>query len=328
MNVNDTRRELSMNDDKGRRQVDISIVIPLKDEEESLEELCGRLIKVLDGVGKSYELIFIDDGSTDGSFQILEKLHGQDTRIKVVQFRANFGKATALQAGFDVACGDIVFTMDADLQDDPKEIPLFLAKLDEGYDLVSGWKKKRQDPLTKILPSKLFNRVTALVSGIPLHDFNCGFKAYRREVLEHIELYGEIYRYIPVLVGWKGFKVSEITVEHHRRKYGKSKYGYGRLAKGFFDLLTILLITKYAKRPLHVFGTLGILCEFIGGLTLTYLTILWFMGNPIGNRPLLLFGVLCVLFGIQVISIGLVSEMVAKIDHRFEKGSVILKRLP
>ena len=309
-------------------KTDISIVVPLYNEEGSLEELHQRTTEVLQGMSVSYEIIFVDDGSNDQSYPIIKRLHETDAHVRVISFRRNFGKAAALNAGFEASEGEIVITMDADLQDDPTEIPNFVAEIKNGKDLVSGWKKKRYDPLNKRLPSKLFNKVTCAMAGVKLHDFNCGFKAYRRELLDHIDLYGELHRYIPALAVWKGFKVGEIVVHHHARKFGKSKYGYERMLKGLFDIVTIYFTRKYGKSPLHVFGKLGIWFGFIGVCALGYLTVLWFMGQrPIGNRPLLFFGMLSVLFGMQLVVFGLIHEMLVKIENRFDKGYVIRKIL-
>jgi glycosyltransferase involved in cell wall biosynthesis len=231
--------------------------------------------------------------------------------VGVVHFRRNFGKAAALDAGFRRARGQIIFTMDADLQDDPNEIPNFLAKLEEGNDVVSGWKKKRNDPLGKTLPSKLFNFTVSRASGLRLKDFNCGFKAYRSEAVQGLGLYGELHRYIPVLVHFRGFRVAEIAVVHHPRTSGSSKYGVERLVKGFFDLLTVLLITRYRTRPLHLFGGVGLVFALIGFSCLAYLTVIWFLGHRIGTRPLLSFGVLMVLVGVQLVSTGLLGEMIS-----------------
>ena len=304
--------------------IDLSIVIPTLNEEGSLEELHRQITEVVSTMNLKYEIIFIDDGSTDQSPDILQRLHDQDAHVKVIYFRRNFGKAAALNAGFEATKGNIVITMDADLQDDPSEIPQFIDAINSGMDLVSGWKKKRYDPLSKRLPSKLFNWTTCSVAGIKLHDFNCGFKAYRRELLDHIELYGELHRYIPALASWKGFRIGEVVVKHHPRKFGKSKYGYERLLKGLFDIVTIYFTRKYGKRPLHVFGKLGIWCALVGFASLIYLVVLWFMGHrPIGDRPLLLFGMLSILFGMQLIVFGLINEMLVKIENRFDKGYVI-----
>jgi glycosyltransferase involved in cell wall biosynthesis len=289
----------------------ISIVIPLKDEESSLSLLNDKLVSVLNNENTPYELIFIDDGSTDGSWTILEMLTNKyPDKIKAIKFRKNFGKACALTAGFSEACGDIVLTMDADLQDDPEEIPNFLRKLDEGYDLVSGWKEKRDDPISKTFPSKIFNKVTGWLSGLKLHDFNCGFKAYKKEVLGHIQIYGELHRYIPVLAHDLGYKVAELPVKHHPRKYGRSKYGIERYIRGFLDLLTVLTITKFFQRPGHFFGGLGVFFGVAGLSCMSYLVILWFIGvRPIGTRPLFFFSMLALILSFQLISLGLLAEL-------------------
>jgi len=221
---------------KQSNSINLSMVIPLFNEEESIGILYKKLVEVLEKIDKSFELIFVDDGSTDNSADIINTIHQQDGKVKVIKFNTNMGKAKALSRGFEIAIGEIVFTMDADLQDDPEEIPNFLAKLDEGFDLVSGWKKKRHDPLEKRIPSKLFNKTVSLVTGLNLHDFNCGFKAYKREILDEIEVYGDLHRYIPALAHWQGYRVGEIPVQHHAREFGKSKYGWERYFRGFFDL--------------------------------------------------------------------------------------------
>jgi glycosyltransferase involved in cell wall biosynthesis len=296
----------------------VTIVVPFLNEEGSLSALYEKLREVLDRAVDGWEILFVDDGSTDAGPRIVDELIRADSRVGVVQFRRNFGKAAALDAGFRRARGRVVITMDADLQDDPEEIPNFLAKLDEGYDLVSGWKKKRLDPLGKTLPSKVFNFVVGRVSGIRLNDFNCGFKAYRKEAVEGLDLYGELHRYVPVLVHWRGFAVTQIPVVHHPRTSGVSKYGVERMLKGLFDLLTVLLITRYRTRPLHLFGTAGVFTATVGLACLAYLSVGWFLGRSIGARPLLILGVLMVLVGIQLISTGLLGEMigVTQVKHR------------
>lgn len=298
----------------------LSFIIPVLNEADNLPIFYSKLREILESHSLTSEIIFIDDGSDDNSYNILKELHVNDSRIKVIQFRKNFGKAAAISAGFERARGEVIITMDADLQDNPKEIPRFLEKIAEGYDLVSGWKKKRFDPLSKTLPSKLFNRVVSFVTRVNLHDMNCGFKAYRAEVIKDINLYGELHRFIPVLVAWQGFKIGEIEVEHSKRSFGKSKYGIERFTKGFFDLFTVMMLTKYAKRPLHFFGTTGLLFSGIGFLLLSYLSILWFVGlGPIGNRPLLIFSVLLIILGIQIATTGLIGELLTRAFH--EKGS-------
>lgn len=289
----------------------ISVVIPLYNEEESLEPLYYELTAVLEAIGHGYEIVFVNDGSTDGSATVLARLCDKDQRVRVLHFRRNFGKAAALTEGFKEADGDIIITLDADLQDDPKEIPHFLEKLSEGYDLVTGWKVKRLDPRSKTIPSKLFNKVASLTTGVHLHDFNCGFKAYRREVIENVDIYGELHRYIPALAYGNGFKVAEIGINHRARKYGKSKYGMARFTRGLLDLLTVLFITRYTKKPLHLFGSLG-LGLFLTGLVINgYLALVWIGGESIGRRPLLMLGVLFMILGVQFVSHGLLAEMIA-----------------
>lgn len=294
----------------------LSLVIPVFNEEEALPHLYSALNSIL-GHDKYCEMLFIDDGSRDGSLEVLHLLEQQDPRVRVIAFRRNFGKAAALDCGFKEARGKVIITMDADLQDAPEEIPNFLSKLKEGYDLVSGWKYHRYDPLSKTLPSRLFNRVTAAFSGIDLHDFNCGFKAYRREVVRELDLYGELHRYIPVLAHWRGFKVAEIKVKHNPRLYGISKYGWERFARGFFDLLTVTLLTRYIRRPLHFFGSIGAGLFSLGLLVNIYMSVLWITGHrPIGTRPLLLLGILLLMVGIQFISTGLLGELLTNSNRR------------
>lgn len=292
------------------KQLDFSVVIPLLNEAESLRPLYEKLNQILPSLGK-YELIFVDDGSTDNSFSILTELHAQDQNVKVIQLRRNFGKSDALAAGFNQAKGKIVVTLDADLQDDPSEIPALINKLKDGFDLVSGWKYERKDALPKRMASRIFNKVASVLTGIPIHDFNCGLKAYKVEVVRDIQLYGELHRYIPALAYWKGYKVGEVKVKHHPRKYGKSKFGMERYLRGFFDLFTVIFLTKYTRRPLHLFGILGLLSLVIGFVINAYLSIIWFMGQSIGHRPLLMLGVLLMVMGVQFISIGLLGEMIA-----------------
>lgn len=317
-----------MNRNMESNNIQISIVIPLVNEEATLNELYRQISVTVDETGIAYEVIFVDDGSADNSFIVLSELYENNSNVKIIRFRRNFGKAAALQAGIAEAAGTTIITMDADLQDSPKEIPRFIAELEKGYDVVSGWKEKRYDPIHKTLPSRLFNWATKWVSGICIHDFNCGFKAYRREVFDHVRLYGELHRYIPVLAGWKGFRVGEIAVEHHARTTGQSKYGIERLPKGLFDLMTIYVTRKYESRPLHIFGILGLLSGFLGISALAYLTVLWFLGmGPIGNRPLLFFGILLTLFGGQLVSFGLLAEMISKGESRHENPYVISAKL-
>jgi glycosyltransferase involved in cell wall biosynthesis len=296
----------------------ISVVIPAYNEAESVGPLAAQVDAVLAALGRPYQIIFVDDGSSDGTSEALAELVATLPAVKAIQFRRNFGKAAALTAGFRAAQGAIVLTMDADLQDDPQEIPRFLEALDAGpYDLVSGWKFPRRDPLSKTLPSRLFNAVTSYMGRIKLHDFNCGYKAYRREVLQEMSIYGELYRYIPVLAHWRGFRVGEIKVRHHPRRFGRSKYGLARFARGFFDLLTVIFLTQYMRRPLHLFGWIGGLMAAAGTGISAYLTGLWFMGQrPIGDRPLLTLGVLLIIVGIQFFTLGLLAEMLTHLMAR------------
>ena len=294
--------------------IDISVVVPSYNEKESLPELSERLRVALDAAARQWEVWLIDDGSNDGSDAAMRALHASDPRFKVIRFRRNYGKSAALALGFKHARGRVVITMDADLQDDPAEIPNLIAKLDQGYDMVSGWKKKRHDPLSKTLPSRFFNFVTGKMSGIDIHDFNCGLKGYRSDVVKSVRIYGEMHRYIPVLAKMAGFTVAEIPVQHHARKYGKTKFGISRFFKGFLDLMTVMFTSRYTQRPLHVFGTIGSLMFGLGLLINLWLTIEWLMGHPVSNRPMLLLGILLMLLGIQLISTGLIAEMIAKND--------------
>ncbi len=287
-----------------------SVVVPLYNEEESLEELHRRLTLVMQPLSENFEIIFVDDGSTDNSFAVLKTLHEKDSRVKVIQFRKNFGKASALSAGFKKAQGEIIITLDADLQDLPEEIPNLLKKIETGCDLVSGWKVKRKDPVVRKVASRLFNYVTSFYTGVNLHDFNCGLKCYRREVIEELDLYGELHRYIPAIANWKGFNVGEVKVGHHPRMHGKSKFGSERYLRGLFDLLTVIMLTKYPEKPLHFFGLLGTILSFSGLAINVYLGIVRLTGKWIGNRPLLLLGILLLILGVQFIFFGLMGELI------------------
>ncbi len=313
---------------------ELSIVIPLHNEAENVEPLYGELLAALAGVGRPAELVLVDDGSTDGTFGRLQALHERSAaepsgpRVRVLRLRRRFGKSAALAAAFEEAQGSIVLTMDGDRQDDPKEIPRFLDKLAEGYDLVSGWKRQRHDPWHKVLPSRLFNRVVSWVSGVRMHDFNCGFKAYRAELVRELTLYGDLHRFVPVLAHARGFRVAEIVVQHRPRTHGRSKYGVKRLFTGFLDLLTVLLLTSYASRPLHLFGGIGLLGLGAGVGINGYLAVLWLAGErPIGQRPLLAVGVLLMILGIQLISLGLIGEMIVSRQESRRRTYSIAERL-
>ena len=364
---------------KDQNVLSISIIVPVFNEAQTLKPLYYQICDVLSTIGVPYEIIFVDDGSTDGSFAVMEELyhthqemmtteeplpndssrefeadsspaqydrHPTDrnassddivkssptSQVIVIQFRHNMGKAAALATGFAHATGDIVITMDADLQDDPHEIPQFLAKLEEGYDLVSGWKVHRQDPWSKVLLSRIFNRVVCLCTHLSLHDINCGFKAYRREVIQDLQVYGDRHRYLPILAHQNGYRVTEVPVKHHPRKFGKSKYGLGRIPRGLFDLLTILFLNRYLKRPLHFFGSLGLIC-LIGGMGInTYLAVLWLIQKGIGFRPLLMLGVLLMILGMQFLSIGLLGELFTnafeRIDRHYPIKTVLRQKTP
>ncbi len=311
-------------DGRPKAGVAISVVIPVKDEEQSLGPLYEALTAQLGQVREPYEIVLVDDGSRDGSFAVMRDLHQRDPHVKVVGLRRNFGKTPALLAGFKIASGDVVFTMDADLQDDPTEIPRFLEKLAEGYDLVSGWKYPRHDPITKTIPSFFFNRLlVARTTGVKLHDINCGFKAYRREVLDDIKLYGELHRFIPVLAHQRGFRITEIKVRHHKRKYGKSKFGGRRFMRGFLDLLMVLFLMSYLRTPLRLFGTIGFLLTLAGLVIDAYVVADRFLPfgshQEIHNRPLLFVGILLLIFGVSFILTGLQSEMIRHFAYRPEE---------
>ncbi|MCA9707274.1 MAG: glycosyltransferase family 2 protein [Myxococcales bacterium] len=291
---------------------DVSVVIPVYNEVNSLPRLHEELTAGLGALGRPYEILFVDDGSDDGSAARLDALADADPRVRVIHLRKNFGKSPALSAAFERVAGTIVLTLDADLQDDPAMIPDFVARIEAGADLVSGWKRQRHDPLGKIGPSRVFNAVVRRVSGVPLMDFNCGFKAYRIECIRELSVYGGFHRFLPVLAGWKGFVVEQLVVNHRPRVHGASKFGAGRIFDGFFDLLTVLMVTRYRTRPLHFFGGLGALSGGVGVCLLVYLTVLWFLGHPIGSRPLLTLGVLLTLAAIQLVGIGLVGELLVR----------------
>lgn len=292
----------------------LSLIIPLKNEAESLPELEAWIRRVAEQQGYSYEIVFIDDGSTDQSWAVIESLQAANSNVRAIKFRRNYGKSAALQVGFQAARGEVVITMDADLQDSPDEIPeLYRMIAEDKYDLVSGWKKVRHDPLEKRLPSKLFNAVASRMSGIRLHDFNCGLKAYRQAVVKAVEVYGEMHRWIPVLAKWAGFtKIGEKVVEHRARKYGSSKFGWERYINGFLDLLSVYFVGKFGKRPMHFFGTLGVLSFLIGFIFLAYLS--WakivYKEYGIADRPLFYFGILALIVGSQLFLTGFIAEIV------------------
>ena len=309
---------------------DISLVIPVYNEEESLQPLVAWIDKVMQQFPKTYEIVFIDDGSNDTSWEVITQLKTQyPDIIKGLKFRRNYGKSAALNVGFEKAEGDVVITMDADMQDSPDEIPLLYNMIhDEGLDMISGWKKERHDPISKTLPSKLFNAVARKVSGIHLHDFNCGLKAYRNDVVKKVNLYGDMHRWIPVLAKWEGYaKIGEKVVEHRKREFGVSKFGAKRLISGFLDLLTIFFVGKFNKRPMHFFGTWGLIFLFAGFVILSYLSIakLMYSQDGIQERPLFFFGILILIVGSQLFLTGFLAELV--INNRAKESNYNIEQV-
>jgi glycosyltransferase involved in cell wall biosynthesis len=304
------------------QKVALSIVVPVMNEEQSVRPLFDKVSTQIEKLGKTYEIIFVDDGSTDNTFNELKKLYEEHTSIvRVIRFRRNFSKTPALVAGFSRCRGDVIFTIDGDLQDDPEEMSRFLEKLDEGYDLVTGWKFPRLDPISKTFPSRIFNWLVSVLTGVHLHDINNGFKAYRRELIEdpHLKLYGEFHRFVPVMAHWRGFRVAEIKVRHHPRKFGVSKFGTRRFARGLIDLLNVLFLTSFLRTPLRLFGPLGFF-TFLAGVLVDIFVVCrrFFFGQPIHEQPLLFVGILLMIFGVQFVVTGLQSEMIR--HYAFQPG--------
>ncbi|MGB3904503.1 MAG: glycosyltransferase family 2 protein [Anaerolineae bacterium] len=298
-------------------QLELSVVVPLFNEEDNIEPLFIRLREALEPLGKEYEIIVVDDGSTDGSFEALERLHARDPRLKVVRLRRNFGQTAAFSAGFDQAEGRVIVTIDADLQNDPADIPLLLAKLEQGHDIVSGWRKGRQDPfLSRRFPSMVANFLISEVTGVKLHDYGCSLKAYRREVVKNVDLYGELHRFIPALASWMGISLAEVPVTHHPRRHGKSKYGLSRTPRVILDLLTVRFLLSYSTRPIHIFASLGILTSFLGAMILAYLGFIRLVLQlSIADRPVLLLGILLFVVGVQFVTMGLLAELTIRTYH-------------
>jgi glycosyltransferase involved in cell wall biosynthesis len=290
---------------------DLTVLVPAYNEAENLRPLLEKLVKDLAPLGLVSEILILDDGSTDGTLEVLRGLRGSIPGLHVISFRRNFGKSAALSVGFREARGRYVVTMDADLQDDSVEIGPLLRKIEEGNDLVSGWKQKRKDPIMKTIPSKLFNAVTAAISGVSLHDMNCGLKAYRADVVKTVKLRGELHRFIPVLAHWSGFRVSELRTVHHPRLHGKTKFGAARFVNGFLDLLAVMFMTTQSTRPLHLFGRLGILVAMLGGAATVWASWPWLLGEPVRVRPMLVFGLVLIVLGIQFLSLGFLGELIA-----------------
>jgi glycosyltransferase involved in cell wall biosynthesis len=301
-----------LSQEKSITRVDVSVVVPVYNEKESLPELMKGISETLDKCVGSYEAVFVDDGSSDGSFDVIKSLHREyNSRVRAIRFSRNSGKSAALNAGIAQACGNVIVTMDADLQDDPTAIPEMIAKLDEGWDVVSGWKKIRHDPFGKTFPSKVWNAMTSMAAGLKLHDFNCGFKAYRRDAAKNLDIYGERHRYLPALAHWDGCRVTEIIVPHHARKFGKSKYGAWRMFNGAMDMITLLFLKRYMKSPMHFFGILGMMLIIVGAGILGYFAVEWaFITGAMRIRPLTLLAVGSMVMGVQFMSIGLIGEMI------------------
>ena len=307
----------------------VSIVIPVFNEEQSLTPLYKGIKEAMEGLGRDYEIVFVDDGSTDATFDTLTDLHAIDNRVVVVSFRRNFGQTAAIAAGFEYATRDIIITMDADLQNDPADIPGLLEKI-EGFDIVSGWRKRRKDPfLTRRLPSMIANRLISKVTGVPLHDYGCTLKAYRKEVIENVRLYGEMHRFIPAIASWYGASITEMETTHHPRKFGHSKYGLSRILRVFLDLITVRFLQSFSTRPIHAFGPIGLLLGFFGFFLSLYLSVdKLVFGHDIGGRPLLLLAILLIILGVQLVILGLLGEMLARIYHESQDKPIFtIKRL-
>lgn len=311
-----------------KQDVDVSIVIPIYNEEESLDHLYAALRPLLDSWERKFEVVLVDDGSSDNSPNILRRLQSEDDRIQVVLLRRNFGQTAAFSAGFDHAQGKVVITMDGDLQNDPTDIPRLLEKMDEGYDIVSGWRKNRQDRmLDRKLPSQLANRLISKMTGVHLHDYGCSLKAYRKEVLDRVHLYGEMHRFIPALASWMGVRVAEMPVNHNARQYGKSKYGLGRIIRVILDLLTVKFLLDYATRPIQIFGLVGLGSLTIGSVVGAYLaTIRLFFNQPIGDRPLVILAALLIMIGVQLIIMGLLGEIMVRTYHETQNKPIYVVR--
>jgi len=306
---------------------ELSIVIPLYNEAENVEPLYAELSVALNELGRPYEVIVVDDGSRDDSFARLRTVHERDSRWRVIRFRRNFGQTAGFSAGFDAARGDVVITIDADLQNDPRDIPKLLAKMEEGYDIVSGWRMERKEPfLSRRLPSMTANRMISGSTGVVLHDYGCSLKAYRSEVVKNVRLYGDLHRFLPAVASWMGVAVAEVPVNDRARKFGSSKYGISRTFKVFLDLITVRFMLGYANRPSRMFGTVGLAMAALGGLLGIYLTVLKLLGQSIGNRPLLLLAVLLVILGVQMVSMGLLAEMVLRTYHEVQNKPIYVVR--
>lgn len=306
------------------KTLDLSVVVPIYNEVDNVERLYKSLEEVLSKLDKNYEVLLIDDGSTDGTTDKLAEIHKRNPKYKVIQFRRNYGQTAAMSAGFDYSAGNVIVTIDADLQNDPKDIPKILEKMEEGYDVVSGWRKDRKDPfLTRKVPSKIANWLVSILAGIHLHDYGCTLKAYSKDVVKNVQLYGEMHRYIPALASWIGINVTEIPVSHHKRKFGKSKYGLSRTPRVILDLITLKFLLSYSTRPIQIFGSIGIITAFLGFLIALFLSYVKLVQKQsIGDRPLLLLAVLLIFLGFQFISMGLLGELVVRIYHEAQNKPI------
>jgi len=310
------------------KEIQLSVIIPVFNEEGNIDPLYREIKGALEGLGAEYEILAIDDGSTDDSFSVLKRLHEEDPRVKVIRFRRNFGQTAAFAAGFDLAQGEVIVTLDADLQNDPADIPLLLSKIEEGYDVVSGWRVGRKDPfLTRRLPSMVANWLISQTTGVRLHDHGCSLKAYRSEVIKEVRLYGELHRFIPALASWMGVRVAEVPVQHHARRFGKSKYGLARTIRVLLDLLTVRFLLSYSTRPIQIFGLLGLLSFVIGGVLLAYLGyVRLVLQQPIADRPLILLAILLTMVGVQLVTMGLLGELVVRTYHESQDKPIYAVR--
>jgi len=313
---------------KTKSGVDLSIVIPIYNERESIEKLYKKLDEALSRMNLKYEVLLIDDGSIDGTFNELLKVHRKNKLFKIIRFRKNFGQTSAISAGFSYAEGEVVITLDADLQNDPQDIPVLLEKLNEGYDIVSGWRKNRKDKaVTRRFPSIVANKIISKLTGVNLHDYGCTLKAYRKEVVKNIDLYGEMHRYIPAIASWMGVKVAEVPVMHHSRKYGKSKYGVSRTIKVILDIITVKFLLSYSQSPIQMFGLVGLFSGAVGFIMTSYLIIMrLFFNQPLADRPLFILSIFIIFIGVQLITIGLLAEVLIRVYHKVQdKSTYVIK---
>jgi len=314
--MNDTLKKI-------KSGIGLSIVIPIYNERESIKKLYEKLDKTLSGMNLKYEVMLIDDGSTDGTFNELLKIHRKNRLYKIIRFRKNFGQTPAISAGFNYAEGEVVITLDADLQNDPGDIPVLISKLNEGYDIVSGWRKNRKDKaVTRRFPSIIANKIISKLTGVHLHDYGCTLKVYKKEVVKNINLYGEMHRYIPAIASWMGVKVAEVPVMHHSRRYGKSKYGVSRTIKVILDIITLKFLLSYSQSPIQIFGLAGLFSGLVGFIMTSYLIIMrLFFNQPLADRPLFILSIFMILIGVQLVTIGLMAEVLMRVYHKVQDRS-------